>query len=749
MRVTSLDGLGALASILIEANLLGLGAVRFGAPDMVILNSGGPATHLAENSILSGPTNTRVVIRQPENMIKRDNNNALEGKIHIIDEKPILTAEVEEWKHGCWYHRNIISASSLGDLMNKLKHLTPSEKLNPESHNLPTGAFWAGSIAYDMAQWTQPISLFKQPNSGDILAIFWLVEDYIVHNVESDQYAVYGTNNDWRNSVLPIIAEQEIVIELSEQPKNNFTESSSISDKQHLESINSITESIASGMFYQVNFGRFWNGKLVEHPLKIFQRLAIANPAPFSAYVEAEDLGLAIVSSSPETLLRCRNGVISTAPIKGTVTRGATKPEDLVMINSMIDDVKERSEHRMLVDLMRNDLSAVCEVGTVNVSRFDVESYANVHHLVSHITGVLSKNYTSSDALSAIFPGGSITGCPRTMVCAAIDNLEPTNRSFWTGSVGWFDPHSNDCSWNILIRTLEAKKIGKTWSGVVGAGGGITIRSEPEMEVSEAVWKSQAIRKACGWLKPDFNLTNTGKLEVTELPIEATFQFESCGTVRFIRNLEDEVLTNNSVVIIDNLDSFTLNIAHVVAGLGHDVCIVNGRDAKSKNYAQSGIFNEILEKSPPSHLILGPGPGVPQDSELTMALAELAVNGGIEIPLLGICLGHQAIGLADGYGLIRDPNGAVHGTPVKCENDGSGLFQTSSKVDHYVRYNSLLINGGSSELFIANAFDEYGSIMGLRHKSQPIHTVQFHPESIGSPSGIEIIKSFLALSSDA
>ena len=122
----------------------------------------------------------------------------------------------------------------------------------------------------------------------------------------------------------------------------------------------------------------------------------------------------------------------------------------------MIDDVKERSEHRMLVDLMRNDLSAVCEVGTVNVSRFDVESYANVHHLVSHITGVLSKNYTSSDALSAIFPGGSITGCPRTMVCAAIDKLEPTNRSFWTGSVGWFDPHSNDCSWNILIRTLEA-----------------------------------------------------------------------------------------------------------------------------------------------------------------------------------------------------------------------------------------------------------------------------------------------------
>ena len=169
MRVTSLDGLGALASILTEANLLGLGAVRFGAPDMLILNSGGPATHLAENSILCGPTNTRVVIRQPQNMLKGEANNALEGRIHILDEKPILTAEVEEWKHGCWYHRNIISASSLGDLMNKLKHLTPSEKLNPESHNLPSGAFWAGSIAYDMVQWTQPISclLYTSPSPRD------------------------------------------------------------------------------------------------------------------------------------------------------------------------------------------------------------------------------------------------------------------------------------------------------------------------------------------------------------------------------------------------------------------------------------------------------------------------------------------------------------------------------------------------------------------------------------------------------
>ena len=503
-------------------------------------------------------------------------------------------------------------------------------------------------------------------------------------------------------------------------------------------------------MFYQVNFGRFWSGKLVEHPLTIFQRLTISNPAPFSAYIEAVDLGLAIVSSSPETLLRCNDRILSTAPIKGTVTRGANKSEDLAMIASMIADIKERSEHRMLVDLMRNDLSSICKVGSVNVAKFDVESYANVHHLVSHIEGVLLDDKTSGDALGAIFPGGSITGCPRTMVCAAINQIETSNRSFWTGSIGWFEPHSDNCSWNILIRTLEAKKIGKQWHGTVGAGGGITIRSEATMEVAESVWKSQAIRKACGWLKPDFDVTNTGRLETTALEIENTFKFANCGEVYTIAdlNLEGEKLENN-VIIIDNLDSFTLNIAHVIAGLGHDVCVLNGRDAKSDGYADSSVLLEIFNKYHPSHIVLGPGPGKPEDSKITMKIAQLANDGVLNLPVLGVCLGHQALGLVGGYRLIKDPNGAVHGAPVTCQSDGSGLFASSNKSNQFVRYNSLIITGEGNTELIPNVYDEYGSIMGLRHCSRPIHGVQFHPESIGSINGIEIITAFLALQSDA
>ena len=165
----------------------------------------------------------------------------------------------------------------------------------------------------------------------------------------------------------------------------------------------------------------------------------------------------------------------------------------------------------------------------------------------------------------------------------------------------------------------------------------------------------------------------------------------------------------------------------MVAGLGHNVCIVSGRDQISEHYALSGNLAKLLSNNPPSHIILGPGPGVPEDSKLTMAIANLAVAGKLSVPLFGICLGHQAIGVTDGYELIQDPNGAIHGTPVVCQSDGTGLFVKQQESDLYVRYNSLLITGNGSGQFTANTFDEYGSIMGLRHKSLPIHSVQFSP----------------------
>ena len=136
-------------------------------------------------------------------------------------------------------------------------------------------------------------------------------------------------------------------------------------------------------------------------------------------------------------------------------------------------------------------MGIVSKPGSVHQSRFDVEAYSNVQHLVSQIRGVLEDDKDGIDALQALFPGGSITGCPKTVVCAAIDELEQRPRSFWTGSMGWIDLHSGDSTWNIMIRTLEARYTPEGWQGTVVAGGGITIESNPESEVAEAVGKLQ------------------------------------------------------------------------------------------------------------------------------------------------------------------------------------------------------------------------------------------------------------------
>ena len=179
----------------------------------------------------------------------------------------------------------------------------------------------------------------------------------------------------------------------------------------------------------------------------------------------SHDLNFSICSSSPEILIQGDGVYFSTSPIKGTKQRGNTKEKDLNFINDLISCPKERAEHLMLVDLERNDMTKFCKLGSVYREKFQVESYAQVHHLVSDIKGTLSEKYNAWDALESMFPGGSISGCPKTVTIAAIDQLEGEPRSFWTGSMGIINHKNNSLSLNILIRTLEAHKINSQWEG--------------------------------------------------------------------------------------------------------------------------------------------------------------------------------------------------------------------------------------------------------------------------------------------
>jgi len=737
-----------------EVGLVGKNAFKFGSPDEIVLVSGGPYSHLSKLSIICGPSNTRVTIRQPSLSLldANEKHSPLDGEISLAMTKSPFTAEIEEWQHGCWYRSNSLFAKDIADLFEQLKKITPKEKFETISnHFTPNKPFWSGSFAYDMVQWTQPIALQHVPEEGDLLGVLWLIDKYIVHSNEDDLMEVITNNNDWRSLVENEISQEQRPFSLIEQPKNDYLEIPSHTDKEHIEILERIKQSIADGQVYQVNFGRFWTSKLIESPKVIFYRLLKSNPAPFSTYISAEDLGFAIVSSSPESLLKCQNGFVHTSPIKGTCERGNSIADEKELREIMIEDVKERSEHRMLVDLMRNDLSAVCEVGSVNIERFDVETYSNVQHLVSHIKGKLLPEENGLTAFNSIFPGGSITGCPRTMVCAVIDEIEMQPRSFWTGSAGWIDVHSGDCSWNILIRTLQATYKNNTWHGSIGAGGGITIKSNTELEVLETYWKAEAIRSACGWILNDKINILPNELSIYPLEIEQQDKVFNNPSGRVFRKLDNQTnLVSCGVLLIDNLDSFTLNIAHAIAGIGHNVTILNGRGEKADIMSDPSNLYDMLDVLKPSHIIIGPGPGTPKDSNLSMAIASHALAGQIDVSILGICLGHQALGLADNNNIIKSPNGAIHGTKVLCHHDGLRLFTGLESPHSFTRYNSLTVDKKSlnGTLKIC-ATDENNEIMALYHPNLPIFGIQFHPESIGSTNGLKLLENFLGHQSDA
>ena len=739
----------ALSHQLSGHGLLGVDALRYGSPDRVMLVSGGPASHLARTSMIAGPPKKRAVIRQPSRTVlpAATPHSPLSGDLRLNEPPSLLLAEVEEWKHGSWYHSVTLRATDLADVFNQLQTETSVEPFSIQHHaSFPQSSFWTGALAYDLVQWTQPLRLQHPPAEGALLAVLWQIENGIVIDAASETWAVFGSDEAWCEKANTALEGEPPELKTPSPPLT--LETVTHTDETHQDNINRVRQGIVEGQVYQVNIGKHWEGG-IDHPLSVFHRLLHSNPAPFSAYVEAEDLGFALASSSPESLLTCDGEIVRTSPIKGTCPQGATEEETLHLRSAMIVDEKERAEHRMLVDLMRNDLTVMAQPGTIGVERFDVEAYANVQHLVSHISARLKPEQTGASALQSVFPGGSITGCPRTMVCAVIDELEQMSRSFWTGSIGFIDVHSGQCSWNILIRTLEATRLGTAWRARVGAGGGITIASQAEKEVEEAAWKGAALRVAAGWMRPEHLDLPTGKLSIEHIepPNEPRKPVETGA----IHDLETALENRHvgDVLFVDNLDSFSLNIADAVALTGRNVTVLEGRIPRNERFIDPSVLHELLELLQPSHIILGPGPGSPRDCALTMAIAHHALAGQLNCPILGVCLGHQALAEADGRTVIASPLGPVHGVPTPIEHEGTGLFSGMEHPMVLTRYNSLVAVDDGDHALEVNATEQgSGLIMGLRHPTLPIHSLQVHPESVGSPQGVLLIHAFLEIQSD-
>jgi para-aminobenzoate synthetase component I len=251
-------------------------------------------------------------------------------------------------------------------------------------------------------------------------------------------------------------------------------------------------EYIAAGDIYQVNLAQRFRVEPAPPALAVYRSLREIAPAPFLAYAALPDGGIA--SSSPERFFRVRGDLIETWPIKGTRPRGATAEEDARLVAELRASAKDRAENVMIVDLERNDLGRVCEIGSVCVPALcDVTSHSNVHHLESRVEGRLREDASPVDVIRALFPGGSITGAPKIRAIEIIDELEPVRRGVYTGAIGYWDA-SGDCDWNIAIRTIHVV------NGVAyfHAGGGIVADSTPEGEYEETLVKTTGMMRALG-----------------------------------------------------------------------------------------------------------------------------------------------------------------------------------------------------------------------------------------------------------
>ncbi len=267
-------------------------------------------------------------------------------------------------------------------------------------------------------------------------------------------------------------------------PTSNFTR-----DAYH-RAIARIKDYIRSGDTYQVNLSQRFETPLPCPPYELFQRLRRLSPAPFASYLNFGDI--VIVSSSPERLLRVRDGHADTRPIKGTRRRGSTPAEDAALRAELLSSEKDRAELLMICDLARNDLGRVCRPGTVRVDElFALEEHPTVFHLVANVSGQLAPERDVFDAIRALFPGGSITGAPKIRTMQIIDELELSRRHVYTGSIGYLGFDGN-CDLNIAIRTLQCQH-GRAYYHV---GGGVVWDSVAENEYEETLVKGRAMHAA-------------------------------------------------------------------------------------------------------------------------------------------------------------------------------------------------------------------------------------------------------------
>ena len=466
---------------------------------------------------------------------------------------------------------------------------------------------------------------------------------------------------------------------------------SPLTDEEHKANIRKGIKHCLRGDVFQIVLSRRFIQKYEGDDFKLYRALRSINPSPYLFYFDFG--GFRIFGSSPETHCRIEGKKAYIDPIAGTTKRTGDAEADRRGAEYLRNDPKENAEHVMLVDLARNDLSRNCHGVKVDFYK-DLQYYSHVIHLVSRVSGELDEGADPIKAFIDTFPAGTLSGAPKVRAMQLISEYEPHNRGAYGGCIGYIglDGSLNQA---ITIRTFVSRN-GELW---FQAGGGIVAKSNEEYELQEVNNKLGALRRAI-------------------LMAEKMWFFDKRTFIM-------------KIVIIDNYDSFTYNLSHLVKELGAEVTVYRNDQF------------ELGDLEPFSKIILSPGPGIP--SEAGLLLDVIRTYAGKK-PILGVCLGHQAIGEAFG-GRLENLSDVFHGVATPCHIvNEDPIFSGISKDFTVGRYHSWVVSKDRfPECLEITAESDEGQIMALRHKTMNIRGIQFHPESVLTPDGKKMLQNWMFL----
>ena len=368
-----------------------------------------------------------------------------------------------------------------------LDELKSSIDIQPIKSDLPFSGGWFVYLSYELIGQIEPI-LKDDLHFGDqpVAIAVQIPTAIVVDHLKDKTYLLDQFDDQVRiDQVLSDIEQLGDIVDMPIQGNLSWEE-----DAKFISGVKISRDYIKAGDVFQVNLSRQWQYELSTDitSTQIYQALKRSNPAPFSAL--AQFGGFSIISSSPERLFSVDGDQVETRPIAGTHPRGSGE-EDERLKAQLINHPKEQAEHIMLLDLERNDLGRVCEYGSVHVNEImTLESYPYVHHIVSNIKGKLRQGTTIKDLVRALFPGGTITGCPKVRCMQIIAELEQMPRQAYTGSLGYVSSNGK-MDFNILIRTITKQNNSLT----LRAGAGIVFDSIAERELEETKHKAEGVLK--------------------------------------------------------------------------------------------------------------------------------------------------------------------------------------------------------------------------------------------------------------